>query len=157
MTAPKTLNVLTSALVLGALLTTAGCNNRGKYDIPSGAIPQPAGTYVKLHTDRMAQNAEASDFIFFMHEWTPGGISLGPAGQRHLLAATARLVSEQYTIVIEPSRDPALDEKRRAAVAKYLLENQIPDAENRVLVAVPNAEGIFAEETPRIFRGALNP
>ncbi len=157
MNSGKLLKALSLVLSVGGLLASGGCNMRGKYDIPSGAIPQPPGTYVRVHADRMAQNAEASDFIIFLHEWTPGGISLGPAGQRHLLTMTNRLVSEQYSVVIEQSRDSALDERRRAAVAKYLLENQIPDAENRVLVAVPNPEGIFAEETPRIFQGALNP
>jgi hypothetical protein len=147
--------LLTTALCVVVFAT--GCSTRGKYDIPSGAIPQPNGTYVRLHTERQANNAEASDFIMFMHEWTPDSVSLGPYGQRHLLQMTARLVSEQYSIIIEPSTDPALDERRRAAVAKHLLENQIPDAENRVLVSVPTAEGIFAEESTRIFKGALNP
>lgn len=144
-------------MVLCVVVFAGGCSTRGKYDIPSGAIPQPVGTYVKLHTERMANNAEASDFIMFLHEWTPEHISLGPGGQRHLLQMTARLVSEQYSIIIEPSGDAGLDERRRAAIAKHLLENQIPDAENRVLVSVPNAEGIFAEESDRIFKGALNP
>jgi hypothetical protein len=56
-------------------------------------------------------------------------------------------------VIIQPSGDPALDQSRQAAIMELLAARGIGLGGDRVVVATPDAEGLFGFEAPRIIRG----
>jgi hypothetical protein len=119
--------------------------------MPPGAIPLPPGSHVHSIFDAQCAKAEADDFVFYKHEWYLGGRELGPYGRYHLNEVTKRLRKVPFPVVIQPTADRELNEIRRQLIVQYLKLNDIPDAELRVLVAFPEAEGLFGEEAERIY------
>lgn len=123
--------------------------------MPKGAIPLPAGSHVRGWQDAQTAKAEADDFVFYKQEWYLGGKDLGPYGRYHLTEVMKRLRKVPFPIVIQPGADRELNEVRRQLIVQYLKLNDVPDAELRVLVAFPEAEGIAGEEAERIFLQAI--
>lgn len=140
---------LAVGLCLGAVAAATGCR-RNPNKIPFGAIPQPIGTHSQALFALQAQKAEADDFVFYQHEWKESTAQLGPFGQRHLEMVTRRLPEEQYIVVLEPHADEAVNEARRLTMVQLLQFYQIPDAESRVMVAHPLAEGLTGEEAAKL-------
>ncbi|MDX2175865.1 MAG: hypothetical protein SF028_05285 [Candidatus Sumerlaeia bacterium] len=153
MNATKLITMGISTLALAAVVLSSGCSFRGKYDIPAGALPQPAGTYVRAPFDRQATKAEANDFIFYRHMWNAETESLTPDGQRHLATVVRRLIREPHPVVIETTENASIDNRRRQAMAQYLLQAAVPDAERRVIVAYPTGQERWASDVaPGTFR-----
>ncbi len=123
--------------------------------MPKGAIPPPPGSYVRGWVDAQAARAEADDFVFYKHEWYLGGRELGPFGRYHLNEVTKRLRKVPFPVVIQPTLDRELNETRRSLIVQYLKLNDVPDAELRVLVAFPEAEGLLGEDAERIFEQTI--
>jgi len=101
--------------------------------------------------DEQANRAEASDFTIFLTEWFRGGTDLGPFGLHHLGDIVRRLPTVPFPVVIEPHLDSRLNEARRQIIVKALVNQGITDAENRVVVAYPQAEGLYGEEAEWIY------
>lgn len=127
-----------------------------------------------MHLDRQVNRGAASDFVIHQHEWFLGGTELGPAGRRHISRLQSRLTREAHQVIIEPAdpdlkvhagiKDAALaaqelDQTRRFEVIQMLFQCGIPDAEMRVRIAYPQAEGLDGAQATRIFnslgRGGL--
>ncbi len=130
---------------------------------------------MRTHLDRQVQRGAAGDFVVHQHEWFQGGTELGPAGRRHLSELQPRLQHESHLVIIEPVepdlklhrtiQDAALaamevDRARRFQIIQMLHEGGVPDAEMRVRIAYPQAEGLHGAQATRIFnslgRGGLN-
>jgi hypothetical protein len=135
-------------------------------DFAPEAIPAPQGTYVRGFQHAQTSRAAESAFTIYNHQWYQGGGELGPGGALHLEKLIARLPIEPHPIVLEPqpiiipagatlteTRDEAraIDEIRRQAVVASLAEAGIPDADARVIVAYPQAEGLDGNQAPMLY------
>jgi hypothetical protein len=150
-----------SGLILPGLLAACGTLDAGDWwwidncaTIPKGAITPPYGTHLKTINDGQHFRAEAEKFVVSKHEWYMGGTEPGPAGRRHLTDLGARLACLPFPIVIElvepeelpePSREGAfkLNEERRRHVVEYLAARGVADADRRVILGYPTAEGLY--------------
>ncbi|MEA2633062.1 MAG: hypothetical protein QOE66_3281 [Chloroflexota bacterium] len=150
-----------SGLILPGLLAVCGTLDAGDWwwidncaTIPKGAITPPYGTHLSVITNGQHARAEVEKFVVSKHEWYMGGTEPGPAGRRHLAALTARLACTRLPIVIElvepeelgdPSREVAfkLNEERRRHVVEYLASHGVADADRRVILGYPTAEGLY--------------
>jgi hypothetical protein len=150
-----------------------GCHGKCRIDncadIPCGAIPTHAGTYVNAYLNKQADKAELDDFVLYYNEFRDGEAQLGPFGRRHLAQIIARLSSVPFPVVIQPEPEHLqatntpnnpedkkvdarqVDQMRRKVVIDLLCQAKIPNAEERVVVGIPTAEGLFGEEAERIY------
>ena len=124
-------------------------------DIPQGAIPLPIGTHVSEFGNRMADKAEADDFVFYYNEWFEDQPVLGPYGTDHLARVLRRMPTVPFMVVIQPEDNPPLNAARRKVIIDALAASGMPDPASRVLVGKPAAEGLFGERTPIIYQGVL--
>jgi hypothetical protein len=138
-------------------------------DIPPGAIPTHAGTYRNAYLNKMSDKAEVDDFVIRYNEFKDGTAVLGPHGREHLAQMIARLPMVPFPVIIQPEPEwlqatatpaspedkpvdaRALDESRRRVIVDLLCQAKIPDAEKRVVIGIPTAEGLFGEEGERIY------
>ncbi|MCS7016988.1 MAG: hypothetical protein NZM42_12825 [Gemmatales bacterium] len=114
--------------------------------IPPGAIPAPVGTYLHKFIDLQAAKAEADDFVIYNYEWYLGGRDLGPFGRYHLNEIARRLPSVPFPVVVEPSLDYELNEARRQVIIDYLAQYGVPNPQDRVIIAFPQAGGLYGDE-----------
>ncbi|MFN4260368.1 MAG: hypothetical protein ACK4RK_13820 [Gemmataceae bacterium] len=140
------------------LVLLAGCNQTSRWwrvdncaAIPSGAIPAPTGTYTRWWENRQAAKAEADDFVIYKHEWCDRSCELGPYGRYHLRQISKRLPTVPFPVLIQADSDEALNVTRQQVIIMTLLEHGIADAEARVIVGFPEAEGLYGEEAPVIY------
>jgi hypothetical protein len=130
------------------------CDGRFKSyckDLDPGVNPQPLGTFTNGWIEAQHHKAEASDFVFYLDEWYLGGTRLGPAGLAHLRDVIKRLPGVPFPVVIQPHVDEALNETRRMRIVEALVNNGIADAERRVVVDIPQAEGMPGDEAERSY------
>lgn len=127
--------------------------------IPPGAIPAPVGSYLHKFIDLQAAKAEADDFVIYNYEWYLGGRDLGPFGRYHLNEIARRLPSVPFPVVVEPSLDLELNEARRQVIVDYLAQYGVPNPQDRVILAFPQAGGLYGEEAVimsyRFYSGAF--
>lgn len=130
---------------------------RGKYKphpwkvIPPLHLAAPNGTSVNSWFAGQAAAAEQDDFVIYLHEWYEGGTLLGPYGRYHLTEIIARLPHVPFKVVVQPGGPHELNEHRRGLIVAALLEAGSPDAEQRVVLAYPQAEGLYATQGERLF------
>ena len=141
-------------LLLLAAVAMSGCQSdrgcRSCNDITPGAIPLPNGTYACQWIDAHAARAAQDDFVVYQYEWSAEETKLTQFGQRHVAAIAERLATEPYPVVIESSSDENLDATRRAAMLEALAGHGVPIDADRVIIAHPEAEGLYGEEAPGI-------
>ncbi|MFN0197246.1 MAG: hypothetical protein ACKVT0_10920, partial [Planctomycetaceae bacterium] len=121
------------------------------WNLRSAAIPEtyPLGSTVRAHYHTMHSNGEASDFIFYRHNFQESSATLTSEGKDRLLEMAARMRSAPYPIIIERSLnndDPELDANRRQLVANVLTDLGNADAEQRVVVSQSYDPGISSME-----------
>jgi hypothetical protein len=153
-----------SGLILPGLL--AGCttipvapwwNVDNCATIPKGAIPAPAGAHVYPINEGQAYLAEASEFVIYKREWYMGGREPGPEARRHLASIGERVAWLPFPIVVEPvepeelkevSAEEALElnEARRRRVVEILAARGVADADQRVILGYPTAEGLYGDQ-----------
>jgi hypothetical protein len=133
------------------------CNVDNCSTIPPGAIPQPTGTFTHNYNQAQAFKAKMDDFVIYNYEWFLGGQELGPYGAFHIRQIIKRLPEVPFPVVIQPDTDVPADDERRAVIVEYLTRAGIPDADQRVVIGFPEAEGIYGEEGPPIFRQMVTP
>src|SRR5262245_50183873 len=146
-----------------AALALSGCHTCDKWleedccdqcsTILPGSLPEPNGTFVRRMQAIQANKAEADDFVFYVNEWR--GIDLGPYGTRHLGNVIKRLPSVEFEVLIQMSGNAQLDAERREKIVAALLAADIMDANERVIVGYPDAEGLDANEAERIYIQSL--
>jgi hypothetical protein len=121
-------------------------------------IPPPTGTHTHEIFDLQAQKAEADDFVIYKNEWFNAGTKLGPYGDYHLDQIAKRLPTVPFPVVIQPEADPGLNQARLEVIITCLANKEIPDADHRVIIAYPQAEGLFGEcEAESAFLRMLHP
>ncbi|QDU27030.1 hypothetical protein ETAA8_21140 [Anatilimnocola aggregata] len=149
-------------LAIGAFSAIVGCQTTDDFlsgggkcgdKVPHGAIPQPVGTYACQWQQAQMIRAEQDDFAVYEKEWLEKTAQLSPYGHDHLVRIARRLLDQPYTVVIEPTTDAALNESRRLTLVQFLLEREVPGAEDRIVIGNPAAEGMLGQEAPFIARG----
>jgi hypothetical protein len=160
---PRSKHLRIATLPLAALLAATGCRNAPVRndcapcaDIPHGALPQPAGTYLCQWQRAQMDLAEEDDFVVYEAEWRGLTTDLGPYGQQHLAAIAQRLPQTPFLVVIVPrfdvernQPDEALNMARRMAYVEALAHAGVPDADQRVVIGGAKAEGLLGEEAAR--------
>lgn len=124
-------------------------------DIPAGAIPAPAGTYNDRWQQAQTSRADQDAFVFYQYEWDKNGDRLGPFGERHLQKMIQRAQQTAIPIVIEPSGEPALDERRLLAIKDALTQQDAAWSDYPVVVGYPEAEPMYGFESPRVIQGFM--
>jgi hypothetical protein len=150
-----------SGLILPGLLAPCSTLDAGDWwridncaTIPKGAIPPPHGTHLGEILAGQHFRAEAEKLVVYKHEWYMGGTEPGPAGRRHLSTLGARLACLPFPVVIEPVEpeelpEPSpeaafkLNEERRLRVVEFLAARGVVDADRRVVLDYPTAEGLY--------------
>ena len=146
--------LLTSCLLPAACcLLLSGCGglwmSREQRLGPPYDRPFPLGQVSDSLWETQQTNAEASDFIFYDHEFQGQTSQLTAGGQRHLLQVALRMRHVPFPIVVEQSLDnrkPELDRQRRRAIADELTRLGVEMADQRVVVAPALSKGITAIE-----------
>jgi hypothetical protein len=127
----------------------------------SGQLPEPNGAHTFRILEGQAEKAEASDFVVSLDEWTMDGIELGPHGQRHLAAMARRLTTGpgpvNYPVVLEPGFDGNVNETRRQVLVTNLIRNGVADANDRVIIAYPQAEYFYGDQVEYTYWGLIYP
>ena len=148
------------ALALGLVSGCCPCNSEvvdGDAHAAAVMMPEPNGSFVHKFQDVQVTKAQASNFAIFLDEWYKGGTVLGPYGAYHLNRIAARLAEVPYPVVIQPSPDAALNETRREQIVAALAKCGVAEADHRVIIAFPEAEGLYGEEAPRLYCEMLRP
>jgi len=119
------------------------CNAGPAYDRPF-----PLGQVTDAHWETQQTNAEASDFIFYDHEFVDDTAKLNPLGEKHLLQVALRMDHVPFPVVVEESinKNRKLDAERRVAIVDKLTQLGVCMVDQRVVVAPALAEGITAIE-----------
>jgi hypothetical protein len=147
--------------------STAGCGTTGGRNwwcidncatIPKGAISGPYGSHLNCILAGQQDRAQVEKLTIYKHEWYLDGTEPGPAGRRHLatIARMLECVPPDWPVVVEPvvpeeekvvSFDAAnkLNEERRLRVVEILAEQGHPDANERVILGYPTAEGLYGD------------
>ncbi|MGO9596483.1 MAG: hypothetical protein ACLP7Q_00500 [Isosphaeraceae bacterium] len=158
------------ALVWGILLLCGGLGGCGTTrnrswwcidncaTIPKGAIPLPAGTHLSCINAGQHERAQAEKLYVYKHEWYLDKTEPGPDGRRHLAAISRMLncVPPDWPVVVQPVEPEEeevvsfeatanLNEQRRQKVVEYLLEHGHPEANERVILGYPTAEGLYGD------------
>jgi hypothetical protein len=119
---PLRLRRWSAALATLALLVMPACHAGPAgcdcHDIPKGALPRPAGVYNCQWNDAETTRAAADKFVVYQYEWVDDKLS--PFGERHMPEIAHLLPLMPCPVVIEPSGDTKLDQRRRQAVFEAL-------------------------------------
>jgi hypothetical protein len=154
--------LLTSGLLLGLLAgkvtaqsTVDKLHGLNRPDVPV----QRFGSFVRRIEAVQANKADLSHFVVFLDEWYEGGVKLGPYGQDHLNHVAQRLheidahtpPNKRIPVIVQPQIDDSLNQARREVVARGLLSRGVMDADIRVVIAHPQAEGLRYEDILRVY------
>jgi hypothetical protein len=137
MKAKKTL--LAVALSLGALPAWAK-------DHPPALPAEPLGAASHRIFAAQVAAARQDHFVFYECEWKAGTARLGPAGLAHLEKVAQVISNTGYPVIIEGHPEAILNDQRRAVIVASLTAAGVTDAERRVVVGRPPAEGLYGEE-----------
>lgn len=152
-----------SVALMGALTAAAliGCEccTRNRLDkcadVTPGALPQPLGSFVHRFQKIQSDKAEADDFVVYLHEWFLGGDKLGPYGEYHVAQIAKRLHEVPFPVVIQMHPDPGLNTVRLMKVGMLLEAAGVQDARTRVVLGNPQAEGMYGDLAPLVYRRML--
>ncbi len=174
---PTTHGVVIACL---AIAVAGGCQGHGKHMFYQEPPPPPVlGTYVDNPLEIQEENAEASKFVIYDHEFQlteaedgkmKGTYYLNEDGEDHVRKIAANLrEGVPYPVIIERSRSSAkrntvykypvhrnvkLDNQRRAVVVKSLQAMGIANADELVVVAPALAPGLSGFEAERAYRSS---
>lgn len=149
-----------------SLCLMSGCSWKFTLDpdncstIPPGALPRPNGSSVREMMEVQAANAAQDDFVIYKHFWDycGDGTTFGPFGLWQWNEIVRRLATVPFPVVIEPDgKHPELNEARRLVLVNALLKAGYHDAPMRVMIASPQAEGLYGCEAPWVTEGICNP
>jgi hypothetical protein len=112
--------------------------------------PAPRGYFVLRMMETQAYLAKADWFVVYCHEWVAGAAKLKPKALDHVNRIATVAPVYGFPIVIEPSGDQVLDEARRLQLVIALAQYGLADAETRVIIAKPSAEGLRCDEIDHI-------
>jgi len=165
---PNVYKITWSTAASVALLISAGCSHDQHYVAP----PDPLGTISDPVWERHEENAEASDFVVYEHEFVGNTTRLNEAGEHHVKQIAVRVAQTPFPVIVEPSsmsrregdtygfpvnNNHDLDMQRRQLIVRALHHMGVEDAEDRVVVAPALAPGFEQFEAERAYnRGFQN-
>ncbi len=130
------------------------------------------GTISDDFWQKQVDNADASNFVIYQHEFAPNGVRLNTLGEDHIKQIAMRLSEgAPYPVIIERSTtsakattkhqypihvNPDLDNQRREVVVKALVAMEIKDAEDRVVVSKSYTNGITGDHAERAYERGYN-
>ena len=175
-----------SLLVAAAVLSAVGCRGRRYADMfyQEPSTPEPLGTYVDEPFRIQEENAEASKYVIYQHEFKLNrsddddilsGLRLNEEGEDHVRRIAENLRNSSpyaapYTVIVERSRtservdtrfgypvhyNAQLDNRRRSVVVSALVAMGIENADELVVVAPAFAVGITGREAERAYRQGM--
>ena len=127
---------------------------------PAYDRPFPLGQVTDSFWETQQTNAEASDFVFYDHEFEGETDQLTPGGKKHLLQVALRMKHVPFPIAVEQSvydRNPQLDRKRRKRIVDDLTRLGVENTDQRVVIAPALARGITAMEGEAAYYDTLGP
>ncbi|MEO1619232.1 MAG: hypothetical protein AAFV88_25510 [Planctomycetota bacterium] len=149
-------SIACSMIVAAAL--SAGCASRGGIlgvdccaDVPSGAIPEPAGTKVCAWQTQQVNAAFTDQTVLYQADFVDRTSQLSPSALQRLSRQSQLESSSEFVWVLEPSGDADLDSGRVGAVVEALAARGRTAAEVRI--ATPAALGLRGPQAERIARG----
>lgn len=169
-------------LVIASIASVCGCRGRGNANEFLQETPPPVtlGTYVDAPLRIQEENAEASKYVIYQHEFklnqseqgdVLNGLRLNEDGEDHVRRIAENLRrGVPYQVIIERSRtseradtrygypvhyDPQLDNRRRLVVVNALIAMGIENADELVVVSPAYAEGLTGREAERAYRRGL--
>jgi uncharacterized membrane protein YgcG len=122
-------------------------------DFPLGAVPAPAGTYRDQWHAAQSARADRDFFVFYLYEWLGESDRLSPFGERHLARMVQRAAHTPHPLVVEPSGDALLDQRRVVALQIALATYDAAWGAYPVVIGHSEAEPLYGFESPRILRG----
>lgn len=155
-------SLLTYLLPAIGCLVLVGCAGHTPHEQKLGTPydrPFPLGQVTDAAWETQQTNAEASDFIFYDHEFEGETTRLTPGGKKHLLQVALRLEHVPFPVVVEESpynKNRRLDLQRRQAIVDQLTRLGLELVDSRVVVAPALSEGLSAIEGEAAYYGTLN-
>lgn len=155
--AMRMLRLILPVIGMAALLGCRSVEDREGHahecqDIPNGAVPRRAGAHACEWLTAQERRAEQDKYVIYENEWRGNSTDLGPYGERHVTKIAKNISETPYPVLIQPSSAPSVDEKRREKIVNELLEAGFAEADTRVVIARPEAEGLYSIEAPGIAR-----
>jgi hypothetical protein len=164
---------------LSVLLSAAGCGTPSLYYQPPPS-PEMLGTKVDQIMDVQEENAEASKFVIYQHEFElnryqdgqmVSGLRLNEYGEDHVRKIAENLRNgAMFAVIVERSQtsplpgtkyqypvhlNPNLDMQRREVVVRALTRMGIADADARVVVAPAFAQPLTGQEAEQAYATGL--
>lgn len=163
---PRPWRYVVPVVVLTLALTALGCHGtvHAPHEAKMGPAydrPFPLGQVTDAHWETMQTNAEASDFIFYDHEFEGQTAELTPLGKKHLLSVALRLEHVPFPIVVEElpqGKHPKLCLARREQIIDLLgqLGYAKEQVAGRVIIAPALSRGLTAIEGEASYYRTLN-
>ncbi|MFO0930834.1 MAG: hypothetical protein U0736_28010 [Gemmataceae bacterium] len=138
-------------LAAAALLTVLSPAAAFAGDHPPATVPEPLGSASHRLFAMQVERADQDHFVLYENEWKGDSTDLGPSGRLHLDRIIRKLPLTKYPVVIQIHPDDTVNAARRRQVVSWLLKAGIADADARVLVGPPQAEGLYGEEAVMIY------
>jgi hypothetical protein len=158
----KNLSPLRTLFVAALAATTLCCLGCGPWKQLHRQPEPPLGTISDNIWQIQEHSAEASDFVFYQHEFKLNQARLNWAGEDHLKQVAERLLAGQsFQVLVERSvtsprentkykfpvhPNPELDMQRRQVIVHALVTLGVTDADERVVVAPALTPGYKAQE-----------
>ncbi len=121
---------------------------------PTGAVAN--GAVVRSIFERQKQLAMAEYFVVYREDFLANAATLNDTGLRHVTGIFKRLDTIDDSVLVEPTGNAKLDEQRRDAVIRALIELGAPSGvSGRVGAGTTRAEGLRNEDVPAV--GRRNP
>ncbi len=151
------LKLTVCSVFLGVVSTFPGCrtgqgicNVDRCADVPCGAIPAPAGSYLCNWQQAQVASASIDLGVFYQSDFVGDSVNLSPSAEQQV----ARLVQQgavgTIPIVIEPSNDPQRDAGRVYMLASAFSAAGYPMSADHIQVAHPAAIGLEGFQAQQI-------
>ncbi len=107
-------------------------------------VPPPVGSTVRSAFGTQRANALDEYCVVYQEDFDQGTDTLNPTGERHISGIARRFDQTRAPVKIEPTGDPALDQRRASTVTSALVKSGIPVevVANRVQGGISRAEGM---------------
>jgi len=117
----------------------------------------PLGYALYAHAQTQVANGQAARMVFYHYDFVDGTSRLNVRGRDKLARVGTLLPTNFSPIVVErTTKQPGLDESRRAALVNVLAQGSFPVPAQRVVIGPPIADGITGLEAFAIFGNQLS-
>lgn len=106
----------------------------------------PLGMLMHSANRVAVNNGEAASMIFRQYDFNQGTDRLNIPGNDKLREIATKLPTSFAPVIVERSRNPALDESRRIAILAALGKGSFPIPPDRVVIAPSISKGLSGEE-----------